>query len=140
VTRTCRGGRLRGDTGTSLVAMAGGVLVVLVFLTFSVQLLVGLYATTTVTAVANDAARRAAASGAPDRGAITDDARGALGRIGDSASFRWSDEDVDGDGVVDVVVLTVVARPPRFVPPSIAGRTGLDQIERTVRVRVEDTR
>jgi Flp pilus assembly protein TadG len=132
--------RLRDDSGAGLISTASGVLVVIAFLMFAVQLLFGLYASTVVTAVANDAARRAATAGAPDRAVIVDDARRGLGRVGDTATFRWSDADQDGDGVADTVVLTVVAHPPRFVPPSIGGLVGLDRIERTVRVRAEGFR
>ena len=38
----------------------------------------------------------------------------------------------------DTVVLEVVARPPRFIPPSIGGAIGLDEVRRTVRVRIEE--
>ena len=140
MSRTAAPPRLRGDRASSLVALSGGVLVVLLFLTFAVQLLFGLYAATTVTAVANDAARRAAADGAPDRGAITSEARRALGRVGETASFEWGDVDADGDGAVDTVVLTIVASPPRFVPPSIGGQVGLDEIRRTAHARIEEVR
>jgi hypothetical protein len=132
--------RLRGAHGTGVISTASGVVVVIVFLMFAVQLLFGLYASTVVTAVANDAARRAASSGSADRGLIVDEARRSLGGVGETATFRWSDDDHDGDGVIDTVVLTVVARPRRFVPPSIGGRVGLDRIERTVRVRAEEFR
>jgi hypothetical protein len=132
--------RLRGDTGAGLISAASGVLVVVIFLLFAVQLLFGLYASTAVTAVVNDAARRAASSGGGDREVITTDARRMLGRVGDDATFRWGDDDQDGDGTPDTVVLTVVARPPRFVPASIGRHVGLDTIERTVRVRVERLR
>jgi hypothetical protein len=138
--RAARARRVRGDAGAGLISTASGVVVVLMFLLFAVQLLVGLYTSTVVTAVANDAARRAASEGAPQRATITDDARQLLGRVGDTATFRWGDEDRDGDGIVDTVALTVVARPPRFVPPSIGGRVGLDRIERTARVRAERIR
>ena len=128
------------DGGVGLLASAAGILVFLVFVLFAVQLLFGLYATSTVTAVANDAATRAAAGAAPDVELIEADARRSLGRIGDQASFLWSTEDSDGDGVADTVVLEVVADPPRFIPGSIGGAIGLDDVRRTVRVRQEGFR
>jgi hypothetical protein len=115
----------------------------LMFLVFAVQLLFGLYATSTLTAVAHDAAARAAGRSASRSAAAlaayTADARRALGGMGrpDRASFTWDLPDDDGDGDPDVVVLTVVANPPRVVPPSIGGMIGFDTISETVRVRIE---
>lgn len=126
------------ERGAGLLSTAAGVVVFLVFLLFSVQLLFGLYASSTVTAVTNDAAHRAAARGAPPQEVIEADARRNLGAVGDEAEFRWSEEDVDGDGVTDTIVLLVVAEPPRFIPPSIGGAIGLDEVRRTVRVRLEE--
>ena len=130
--------RLRSDAGAGLLSTAAGVVVFLVFLLFAVQLLFGLYASSTVTAVANDAAHRAAAHGAPPLAVIEADARATLGQIGDDAEFRWGREDADADGADDTVVLIVTASPPRFIPPSIGGAIGLDEVRRTVRVRIEE--
>ena len=112
--------------------------VFLVFLLFAVQLLFGLYASSTVNAVVNDAATRAASSNAPPLELIEAEARRSLGDIGTRASFRWALDDADGNGVDDTVVLELVARPPRFIPPSVGGAIGLDEIRRTVRVRAEE--
>jgi len=125
------------DRGAGLISSAAGVLVFLLFLTMAVQLLYGLYAASTVTAVANDAAQRAAEAGAPPVAQVEADARALLGRIGDTATFEWSLDDADGDGLDDTAVLRVVARPPRFVPRSIGAGIGLGDVERTVRVRLE---
>jgi hypothetical protein len=130
--------RWRAEEGAGLLSTVAGVVVFLVFLLFAVQLLFGLYATSTVNAVANDAAVRAAAADAPPLAVIESQARANLGRVGDDATFRWSDDDADRDGEPDTVVLEVVAHPPRFVPPSIGGTVGLDEIRRTVRVRLEE--
>ena len=111
--------------------------VFLAFLLFAVQLLFGLYASSTVTAVANDAAVRAASADAPPLEVIEAEARRSLGEVGASASFVWRSDDSDGDGLADTVVLEVVARPPRFLPRSIGGAVGLDEIRRSVRVRTE---
>jgi hypothetical protein len=120
-----------------LLSTAAGVVVFLVFLMFAVQLLFGLYASSTVTAVANDAATRAASGHAPSLAVIEAEARESLGRIGDGASFEWGVDDADGDGRDDTVVLEVVATPPRLIPASIGGAIGLDEVRRVVRVRAE---
>lgn len=131
------GARGRGAAGAGLLSTAAGVVVFLVFLLFAVQLLFGLYASSTVTAVANDAASRAASANAPPLGTIEAEARASLGEVGEGATFEWAVDDSDGDGDPDTVVLEVVARPPRFIPPSIGGSIGLDEVRRVVRVRTE---
>jgi hypothetical protein len=131
--------RGRSDRGAGLLSTVAGVVVFLMFLMFAVQLLFGLYASSTVTAVANDAAQRAASLNAPPLSLIEAEARRNLGHVGDTATFEWRVDDSDGDGVDDTVVLEVVARPPRFIPHSIGGSIGLDEVRRTVRVRAERT-
>jgi hypothetical protein len=113
------------------------VVVFLVFLLFAVQLLFSLYASSTITAVANDAARRAASAAAPPLAQIEADARRQLGTVGEAATFSWDHHDTDDDGEPDTVVLQVVAHPPRFIPPSIGGAIGLGDVHRTVRARLE---
>lgn len=125
------------ERGAGLIATAAGVLVFLLFVLFAVQLLFSLYASSTVTAIAHDAAARAATSPDPDLELIERDARQQLGRVGETAAFTWSTEDLDGDGVVDSIALRVVAAPPRLVPRSIGDGVGLGPIDRTVTVRVE---
>jgi hypothetical protein len=120
-----------------MISTAAGVLVFLLFLLFAVQLLFGLYATSTVTAVAHDAALRAAAAGAPPLERIEADARRSLGEVGSTAGFTWGLDDTDGDGAGDTVVLEIVAAPPRFLPASISTVIGQEEIRRVVRVRVE---
>jgi hypothetical protein len=129
-----------GDRGTALIATAIGVLVFLLFLLFAVQLLFSLYATSTITAVTNDAVQRAATSGHDDIGAIERDARDGLGAVGDAAEFTWEREDADGDGTEDTIALRVTAHPPRFVPPSIGDAVGLTEVEHTARARIEEFR
>jgi hypothetical protein len=129
--------RARADRGAGLISTAAGVVVFLMFLLFAVQLLFSLYASSTVTAVTNDAAQRAASRSAPPLDVIEAEARANLGRIGDEAAFRWTRDDVDGDGADDTIVLEVAATPPRFVPPSIGGAVGLGELRRTARVRIE---
>lgn len=128
----------RRDAGVGAISTAAGVLVFLCFLLGAVQLLFSLYASSTVTAVANDAAQRAAAHGAPDLSLIEADARASLGSIGDEATFEWTLDDTDDDGNDDTVVLHVTAEPPRLVPPSIGNGLGFGVIDRTIRIRIEE--
>ncbi len=97
------------------------------------QALFNLYATSVVTAVAYDAARRVAvADGGPSNMAAAEaDARRALGRYGQRVSFDWSRSDGE------FVVLSVHAQNPTRLLPSMAGPLAFDEIDRTVRVRVE---
>lgn len=125
------------ERGTGLIATAGGVLVFLLFVLFAVQLLFSLYASSTVTAIVHDAAAQAATTADPDLDAIEREARARLGRVGDTATFTWSTEDLDGDGAVDSIALRVVATPPRLVPRSIGRGVGLGPIDRTATARVE---
>ena len=129
--------RAPSERGAGLLSSAAGVIVFLVFLMFAVQLLFGLYSSSTITAVANDAATRAASANAPPLDVIEAEARSNLGEVGKAASFRWDVDDADGDGTYDTVVLEVVARPPRFIPRSLGGSIGVEEVRRVVRVRAE---
>jgi Flp pilus assembly protein TadG len=129
--------RAIGDRGTGLVSTVAGLLAFLAFLLFAVQLLLNLYAASTLTAAAGDAARLVAA-----RGAARDPAglaraeayaRGLLGRFGDDATFTW---EVDADSVR----LRVQADPPRVLLPVLGGALGFDHIDRTVEARIEELR
>lgn len=124
------------DRGAGLISTAAGVVVFLVFLTFAVQLLFGLYASSTITAVANDAVQRAATRDAPPLPVIEAEARANLGQIGKEATFTWSTADTDGNDEDDTIVLEVVATPPRFVPRSM-GSAGFGEVRRVVRARLE---
>lgn len=125
------------EKGAGLISTAAGVVVFLVFLLFAVQLLFAMYASSTVTAVTNDAAQRAASEGTGALELIEADARRSMGAVGERATFTWATDDSDGDGEPDTVVLRVVAVPPRFIPPSIGGAIGFGEIDRVVRVRQE---
>lgn len=122
-----------GEQGTGLLGSVIGVTVFLVLLLFAVQLGMNLYATSTVTAVAYDAAREVAGSGsgadvASAAEAAEARARAVLDRFpDDQLSFEW---DVEGD----TVALTVRATRTRFLPNV---RLPFETIERTVRVRRE---
>jgi hypothetical protein len=107
-----------------------GFAIFLTLLLFAAQVLVKLYATSTLTAAATHAAEDAAYSSNPDAAvpAAEADARSRLGGFGaNHAAFRWIEADQD------FVVLQVTARSPGFLPlPAEWSR-----ISRTVRVRAE---
>jgi hypothetical protein len=132
----------RCDRGTGLVGSLAGLTVVLMFMTFAAQVLLGLYATSTVRATLHDAASRAAnqRSGRPDLGALAAEAEASLGEMGERTTITLQLVDEDGDGAADVVAGQAVAIPPRVVPPSIGGMIGFDQIDVSVRVRIERVR
>lgn len=121
----------RGEAGTGIVGTFVGGLVLLVLLLFAVQVAIGLYTDSVLSAVAYDAAKSVAGADAaarPDAAeAATRDARRSLGRIGARARFEWA---VEGDDVV----LRVAAPRPRLV------LAGLPDVQRTVRVRIEAVR
>lgn len=113
--------------GSGLLGTVVGGLVFLSFLFFAVQVVLGLYATSVVTAVAYDAAKTVAGAeaGATEeaRRSATVAARRALGGLGDDVELLWSRE---GDDIV------LRVRAPRS--------TVLGDVVRTVRVRVETVR
>lgn len=110
-------------------------MVFLLFLLLAVQVVYNLYATSAVTAAAYDGARMASgADGAGDPSAharAESHVRGILGRYGrERVSFEWIDDPTD-------TVLTVRATNPSFLPRLLRAPLGLDEVERTVRVRTE---
>ena len=122
-----------------------GFLVFILFLFFAVQVMFGLYATSTLRATLHDAASRAAAGGATgpaDLARLAEEAEASLGEMGrrPSTVIELDVVDEDGDGVADVVIGRARARPPRFVPPSIGGMIGFDEITAGTRVRIERVR
>jgi hypothetical protein len=122
-----------------MIPSAAGFLVFILFLLLAVQVLYGLYATSTVRGTLNDAASRAA-NGDTSQAELqwlADDAERSLGRMGDRTTIELWLVDDDGDGVPDVVAGSAAADPPRFVPPSVGGAVGLDDIRVWVRVRIE---
>jgi Flp pilus assembly protein TadG len=128
--------RGHGDDGTGVISTLAGVTVFLVLLFFAVQVLTNLYATSVVTSVTYDAARRAATHGhppTPDELADAEaHARSLLGRLGTKAAFDWSASDDD------VVELRIEVPNPRFIP--MVPLVGLDEVDRTVTVRIEEPR
>jgi len=130
----------RADAGAGLFSTAFAFTVFLVFLLFAVQVLFGLYARTTVTAVATDLAQRAAGEGAALDGArfaaYEQEARRRLGRYGDDAEFRFALVDADGDGADDTVAVTVDADLPILLPARWSGASPTE-FTRTMRARLE---
>jgi hypothetical protein len=124
-----------------MVSSLAGLTVFLMFLLLAVQVLFGLYATSTLRATLHDAAARAAAGGGgtdpSDLDRLAAEAEGSLGAMGDRTEIQLRLVDDDGDGAGDVVVGEAVAVPPRVVPPSVGGMVGFEQVRAAVRVRVE---
>jgi hypothetical protein len=127
------------DRGVGMIPTAAGFVVFILFLLLAVQVLYGLYATSTVRGALNDAASRAAngAASEAELERLAGDAERSLGGMGDRTTIRLRLEDDDADGVPDVVAGSAVADPPRFVPPPLGGVAGLDDIDVSVRVRIE---
>lgn len=125
---------VRDERGGGPLSAWFGFVVFLALLLFAVQVLYNLYATSVVTSVAFDAARRvAAAEGGAGTVGLAEaeaEARQALGRYGERVTFEWA---VDGD----VVALRVRAENPSFLLPAQTGPVAFGDIDRTVRVRVE---
>jgi hypothetical protein len=127
-----------------MVSSVAGLTVLLMFLLLAVQVLFGLYATSSLRATVHDAASRAANRGsaapAVDLGRLADEAEASLGRMGERTEITLRVVDGDGDGVGDTVVGDAVAVPPRVIPRSIGGMVGFEEIRASVRVRVERVR
>lgn len=123
--------------GIGLVGSIAGVVAFLSFLLFAVQIAYDLYATSAVTSAAFDAVRVVAGSDAAGNDAARADAeesvRRVLGQYGDRVAFTWSVDD-------EVVVLRVQATNPSFLPAALRRPLRLDQVDRTVRARVERLR
>lgn len=137
--------RAHDDRGVGVFGTSIGFVVFLLFLFFALQVMVGLYATSTLRATLNDAANRAAAGGAgvpADLDRLAAEAEASLGEMGrrPSTVIELDMVDEDGDGLGDVVVGRARAVPPRFVPPSIGGMIGFEEITAGARVRVERVR
>ncbi|MEJ5254760.1 MAG: hypothetical protein WHS89_05365 [Acidimicrobiales bacterium] len=131
------------DRGAGLIGAMAGITVFLAFLLFAVQLLMNLHTTSMVSSAAYEAARVAAgASVDPTDGASVaagrqrgeQRARTLLGRYGEQVQFDWS------ASTADTVVLRVRASSPRFTLGGLPARLGFDDIDRTVRVRMEELR
>lgn len=137
--------RTSSDDGAGLLSTSVGVLVFLALLLLAVQVVFALYATSTLTAAAWDAARIASGSDAAPSGdesggtgpqprvAAERHLRSVLGDYSERVEVTWVDDPDD-------VVLHVRARHPSFLPSPLRRAMGLDAVERTVRVRREGLR
>ena len=131
------------DRGTGLISSAAGVVVAILFVAFAAQVLLGLYAMSTLRATLHDVASRAAnqpVATPAELARLADQAEASLGPMGRRTAIVLELEDADGDGVADVVVGRAVAEPPRLVPRSVGGMVGFEQIRAGVRVRLERVR
>jgi len=103
---------------------------------------VNLYAASTVTAVAFDAAREVAgADGGPGaERAAESRARAVLGRAGEPGRLHlsWAYPSTDADALPDVVELRVQAESPSSFLPGLS--LPLSSVDRTIRVRLERRR
>lgn len=127
------------DRGAGLLSTSFGIGVFLIFVLFSVQLLVNLYAASVVTSAVYDAARQVALRGSQpptqaEQDAAVERARSILGTYGRDALFEWS---FDDPSAPNVVKLRVRVANPRLLGPGVDHLVGLDVIDRTVVVRVE---
>lgn len=132
----------RSEAGTGLIGTSAGAAVFILLMLFAVQLTVHLYATSTVNAAGYDAARMVAAR------TVDHSSAAAVGEAQTRAEERF--RELVGDGARDAtftwghdgddVTLHVVVAGPRILPSTLRDDTGLGDIERTFRVRVERER
>jgi hypothetical protein len=116
--------------GTAVIGTLVGFLIFMLLLLLGAQTLVRLYATSALTAAANEAAQQVATSGGSSLEVPVAEAaaRSSLGTFGrDDTRFNWIE--VDGQRVV----LRVTARSPGLLP---LGRS-FNRISRTVTLRAE---
>jgi len=127
------------ERGQSLITSVAAIAVFLGFLMFAVHICVNLYANTTVTAHAYDAARRVARAEVADgdRGAAIAAAKADLRENLGRYASRIETLDIEAND--DVVVLHIVVDNPSFLIFSDAD-LGVGEIDKTVRVRVEKVR
>jgi hypothetical protein len=121
------------ETGTGLVGTLAGTTVLLFFLLLAAHVLVHLYATSVVTAVAFDAARIVSGSdgGPAAEASALDHARGLLGRWADDVDLEFTQIDEEQ------VVVRVHAQSPALLPRALNQLRGVVAIDREVVVRAE---
>lgn len=128
--------RPSGEEGSGLVSAVFGGLMALLLLLLACHVCVYLYASSVLTAHAFDAARVVAGARAvEDRETAAEEARGRLlERLGPFGAAV----EAEFEAVTPEVVLHVRADAPDLLPAPLAAGVGLDEIDRTVRVRAED--
>ena len=124
-----------GEAGSGPISAVFGVAILLGFLLLSTQVLVHLYATSTVTTVAFDTARRAASDGGGGCAQAPERARSRLGGYGQRPDVQVTCQE-DGDRLS----LTIAGPTPAQLVQGF-GVTLLDGgLERTATVRIERLR
>jgi hypothetical protein len=133
---------MRDEAGTGMVASVVGVTAFLCLLLFATQLVLNLYATSTVTAAAFDGARIVAgARGGPAAEAEAEaHIRSLLSRYAAPGrlDLHWSYRDTDAEPGPDVVALEVDADHPTRLLAVFP--IPYQHIERTITVRMEQLR
>lgn len=121
------------DRGSGLVGALGGLAMFLMLLLLAANVLLHLYASSTVTAVAFDTARRAAGAAATAGSAASRSAAVATARqlLPADATFDWSGT------TDDAVRLTVDVAGPRLLPSRVLQGMAMDRVSRSVVVRTE---
>lgn len=126
-----RPGRCHGECGASSIASVFGVAIFLGFMLLSTQVLVHLYASSTVSAVAFDTARRASGLGGDcDTSAVN--ARTRLGTWGAQPGV-----DIRCDATADGRIEVIISGPSPARGLSIFGTGLIDRIERGASFRHE---
>ncbi|MGB6056923.1 MAG: hypothetical protein WBF71_01565 [Microthrixaceae bacterium] len=130
----------RCERGSGLLGSAIGVAVVIGLLGFAVNVTLGLWARSTVDAVAYDAARRLAttditshAGASATEAAVIADARAMLGDYGSTVEMEFLQQ-----GDPELVVLRLRAPGVSLLPRLIGGGPVVGAIEREIVVRRED--
>lgn len=122
-----RHARAEDDRGAGLISTTLGFLFFLIFLLFAAQTLVGLYATTAISAAGYDAARVVATTGDAGQGQARFDAL----RGGYDASISFSRQ---GENIV----ATINGTNPTFLPESFAPALPFVSVDRQITIRVEE--
>lgn len=127
--------RVRDERGTGILGSFFGAIVFLAFLALATHTFVGLYASSVVTAVAWDDARKVATDpGNADAQAAADaDIRTRLSGFSDT-TVEWKTNSTGDIG------LSVGVKRPVLLPKPLVAAAGVDRIQRTVWVREERMR
>lgn len=124
-----------GEVGSGPISAVFGVAIFLGFLLLATQVLVHLYATSTVTTVAFDTARRAAADGGGGCDQASERARGRLGGYGQRSDVHVSCHE-DGERLT----LTIAGPTPAQLVQGFGVTVLEGGIERSATVRIEGLR
>lgn len=120
----------RCDEGASAITTVFGVVIFLGFLMLATQVLMHLYASSTVSSAAFDAARRASAEGGVGCGDAEARASQLLGDYGERAAVACSASD-------EYTSVTITAPTPARLIDAFGVTLGTDTIQHTARVRTE---